>query len=263
MSTFLRRYAIQDYLSTKIISVIRRQYFVAPTPAAYNPEMQSVDWILYAISNVPAATSSQELSWRLTTVDKLDRLASNSPSAAATIATEPNQDAISKEILDQLCHFRNPSDQQLSAKVSEIASIAITLWSALRKDSCQVHFDDDPSTGDRQEWDLIEDVATSSAQAAILRPEIPADLRRSKPFVLFPRITGSFGSDGSSPRILHKGSALSHESPTLREGLLEIERIESETEQFLRRLRRGSSAQPSPAVGNFQGQWPVLHPGYD
>ncbi len=221
-----------------------------------------MDWILDSISKVPAANSSQELSWRLTTVDKLDRLGSYSPSATASIATEPNHDAISKEIWDQLRHFRKPSDQQLSAKLSEIASIAIRLWSALRKDNCQVDFDYEPSTGNRQEWDFVDDVVTSNAETANSPSEIPVAQLPSKPFVLFPRITGSFGSDGSSPRILHAGLALSHDSPAYREGLQEIERIDSATKEFRRSLRRGSSVQSSPVVGKYQGNWPAPHQGY-
>ena len=75
-------------------------------------------------------------------------------------------------------------------------------------------------------------------------------------------ITGSFGSDGSSPRILHAGSALSRDSPVFREVLQEIERIDSATKEFKRILRRGSSAQSSLIVGKYQGNWPAPHGGY-
>ncbi len=61
-----------------------------------------MDSILDTISNVPAATSNQELSWRLTTVDKLDRLSPDGPSATPSISTEPNQRDIVQAILDQL-----------------------------------------------------------------------------------------------------------------------------------------------------------------
>ncbi len=88
---------------------------------------QTMDSILDTISNVSAANTSQELSWRLTTVDKLDRLGSHSPSTTATISTEPDQTNIVKEIWDQLHHFQSPSNQQLDAKLSEIASITIRL----------------------------------------------------------------------------------------------------------------------------------------
>ena len=110
-----------------------------------------MDSILDTISNVPATNSSQELSWRLMTVDKLDRLGSYSPSATATISSEPGQGDIVEEIWDRLHRFQSPSDQLLDAKISEIASITIRLWSALRKDGCQVDFDYNPSTGEWQE----------------------------------------------------------------------------------------------------------------
>ena len=221
-----------------------------------------MDSILDTISNVPAANSSQELSWRLTTVDKLDRLGSYSPSTTATISTEPDQGHIVEEIWDQLHHFQSPSDQRLDAKLSEIASITIRLWSALRKDSCQVDFDYDPSTGYRQEWDFVDDVATNGYVAANSPSGIPAVQLPSKPFVLFPRITGSFSTDPASHRVLHPGSALSSDSLVFREGLQEIEHIDNATEEFKRKLRRGSSAQSSPVTGKRQGDWPAPHRGF-
>ena len=50
--------------------------------------IQPMDSILDAISNVPATTLSQELSWQLTTVDKLDHLDSYGPSATTDVSTE-------------------------------------------------------------------------------------------------------------------------------------------------------------------------------
>ena len=153
--------------------------------------------------------------------------------------------------------FQSSSDQQLGAKLSEIADIAIRLWSALRKDSCKIDFDYDPSIDDRQECGFVDDVMTNSAKAAIAPSEIPMTQLPSKPFVLFPRITGSFGSDGSSPCLLNANAALSHDSPAFREGLQEIERIDSATREFKRRIRTGSSAQSWPVVGKCQGNWPT------
>lgn len=219
--------------------------------------------ILDTISNVPAANSSQDLSWRLTTIDKLDRIGSYSSSVTATISTEPDQGDIVMKISDQLHHFQRPSDQGLDVKLSEIASIAIRIWRALRKDSCQTNFDYNPSTDYQQEWGFVDDVVTSSAESATLSSEIAVAQLPSKPFVLFPRITGSFASDGTSTRILHAGCALSQGSPALRDGLQEIERIDRETKQFKRSLRRGPSAQSSPVISKYQGNWPAPHLGYN
>ena len=235
--------------------MIRQQYFAEPTAAVkHRSGTQTMDSILGTISNVPAANSSQELSWRLTTVDKLDRLSSYSPSTTATISTEPDQGDMVKEIWDQLHHFQSPSDRQLDAKLLEIANITIRLWGALRKDSCRVDFDYTPSTGgDRQEWDFVDDVTTNGNVAANSSSGIPAVQLPSKPFVLFPRITGSFSTDRASRRVLHSGSALSSDTPVFREGLQEIEHIHNVTEEFKRKLCRGSSAQSSPVTGKRQG----------
>ena len=107
-----------------------------------------MDSILDTISNVPAANSSQELSWRLTIVDKLDHLSSHSPLTTATISIKPDQGNIVKEIWDQLYHFQSSPNQQLDTKLLEITSITIKLWDALRKDSCQVDFEYNPSISD-------------------------------------------------------------------------------------------------------------------
>ena len=199
VSTFLRGCAIQDFLSRKTISLIRRKYFVAPTAAGrHKSGMQPEDWILDQISNVPAVNSSQQLSWRLTTVEKLDRLGSCSSSATATVATEPDQGAIVKEMWNQLHHFQSPSDEQLDAILSDIASIAIWLWSALRKDSCQVDFDYDPSAGDQQEWGFVDDVVTSSAKAANSRGKMPVVglVRRDSAIIIafIPKLIAKIGS---------------------------------------------------------------------
>ena len=221
-----------------------------------------MDSILDTISNIPAATSSQELSWRLTTVDRLNRLGSHDPSAPTEISTEPRQEDVIDEILGLLHYFQSPSDQCLRAKLTEITSMAIKLWSALRKDSCRVDFNYDPSTGDWQEFPFIDNVTTNGSIAANSPSEIPVAELPSKSFMLFPRITGFFEPDRASPRILHAGLALPDDSPAFRKGLQEIKHIEYVTKQFKRNLRRGSSAQSSPVTGKRQGEWHVPHPGY-
>ena len=125
-----------------------------------------MDSILDIISNIPAPTSSQELSWRLTTVDRLNRLSSHAPSAPTEISTEPHQEDVIDEILGLLHYFQSPSDQRLRAKLTEITSMAIKLWSALRKDSCRVDFNYDPSTGDWQESAFVDDVTTNGSIVA-------------------------------------------------------------------------------------------------
>ena len=221
-------------------------------------DIQPMDSILDTLSNVPAATSSQELSWRLTTVQKLDQLSSHAPSATSTVSTEPSQDGIVDEILDILRHLRSPASEQLPVKLAEIASLVINLWSALRRDSCRVDFGFDPSTGGWQQWNFDEDVAT---MAANLPNDIPVNQLPSKSFMLFPRITGSFESNGASPRILHPGLALPRDSPAFRIGLQEIEHIRQATKEFKRNLRRGSSVHSSPVTGKRQEDWPALHRG--
>ena len=222
-----------------------------------------MDSILDTISDIPAATSRQELSWRLTTVDKLDRLPSHSPSATMNISTEPSQGNIVEEILDLLHYFQGPTDQPLRTKLTEITRLAVTLWSALRKDSCQINFDYEPSIGDRQEWDYINGMATDSFKATNSLGKLPVAQLPLKSFVLFPRIMGSFGSGDASPHILHAGSALSHDSPVFQEGLREIEHIGDATKEFKRNLRRGSSAQSSPVIDKPQRGWPATHRGFD
>ena len=212
-------------------------------------DIQPMDSILDTISNVPAATSSQELSWRLTTVHKLDHLGSHGPSATSTISAEPSQDGIIHETLDVLHYLRSPDSQRLPAKLAEIASMVFRLWSALRKDSCRVNFNYDPSTGDWQKWDFVEDLPTNDSMAAKLPNEIPVNQLPSKSFMLFPRITGSFESNSTSPCILHTGLALPQDSPAFRLGLQEIAHIHHATKEFRRSLCRGSSIQTSPVVG--------------
>ncbi|KAL8723060.1 MAG: hypothetical protein Q9181_007362 [Wetmoreana brouardii] len=257
VATFLRACAIENFLSTKTMCIIRRQYFAEPTAAVERKSgTQPMDVILDIISNIPAATSSQELSWRLTTVDKLDRLGSHNALAPTEVSTEPRQDDVVDEILGLLHYFQSPTDQLLRTKLTEITSTAIKLWSALRKDSCRVDFDYDPSTGDWQECVFVDDVPAN------LPSEIPVAQLPSESFVLFPRITGFFEPDCANPRILHVGSALPHDSPAFREGLQESKHIEIATNEFKRSLRRGSSAQSSPVMGKRQVDWRASHSGY-
>jgi len=264
VATFLRACAIQNFLSTKIISIIRRKYFAEPTAAVErNSGTQPMDSILDTISHVPAATPSQELSWRLTTVDKLDRLTSHGPSATTGISTEPSQNNIIEEILDVLYYFQGPTDQQLRVRLTEITSVAVKLWGSLRKDSCQVDVVYDPSTGDWQGWDLVDDVATNGSMAANSYSEIPVAQLPFKSYMLFPRIMGSFDSDSTGPRILHRGSALPRNTPVFQTGLQEMKQIDHATKEFRRSLRRGSSAQSSPVMGKHQGDWPAPYRGYN
>ncbi|KAL8669509.1 MAG: hypothetical protein Q9168_005900 [Polycauliona sp. 1 TL-2023] len=264
VATFLRACAIQNFLSTKTISIIRRRYFAEPTAAVERKSgTQPIDSILDIISNIPAATSSQELSWRLTTVDRLNRLGSHDPSAPTEISTEPRQEDVIDEILGLLHYFQSPSDQRLRAKLTEITSMAINLWSALRKDSCRVDFNYDPSTGDWHEWAFVNDVTTNDSIVTNSPSEIPVAQLPSKSFMLFPQIRGFFEPDRASPRILHAGSALPDDSPAFRKGLQETKHIEYATKEFKRSLRQGSSAQSPPVISKRQGDWHAPHRGYD
>lgn len=96
------------------------------------------------------------------------------------------------EILDLLHYFQSPTNQRLRAKLEEITSMAIKLWSAIRKDSCRVDFDYDPSIGDWQECNFVDDMVMSGSMAVNPPSEIPVAHLPSKSFVLFLRITGSF-----------------------------------------------------------------------
>ena len=220
-----------------------------------------MDSILDTISNVPAVTACQELSWQLTTVDKLDRLSSHGPSAKVDVFTEPSQNGIVDEILDLLHYFQDPTNQRQRAKLMGITSMAIKLWSALRKDSCQVDFDYDPSTHGWEKWDYVDEVTTNGQAAANSPDEIPMAMLPSKSFVLFPRVTGLFSPDRASLHTLQTGSALPHDSPAFRMGLQEIKHIDHVTKEFQRSLRRGSGVQSSPVMGKHQGDWPALHRG--
>lgn len=165
------------------------------------------------------------------------------------------------EILDVLHHFQNPSDQRLRTKLAEITSMAVSIWSALRKDNCQVEFDYEPTTSGREEWDFVDDVATSGSIAADSPSEIPLAQLPSKSFMLFPRITGFFDPDYTTPCILHPGLILPQDSPAFRVGLQEIQHIDNATKEFRRSLRRGSSVQSSSIMDKRPGDWPASHRG--
>lgn len=254
VSTFLKQCAVQNFISLKTVSIIQRQYLAESTPAVEpQPGLQAMDFILDAISNMPLANPSQDLSWRLSTVDKLDRLGSHSHAKVSNISTKPNEGGISQAILRELRYLQSPSEHRLYTKLTAIAKQAIKLWSALRRDSCRVHLDYELSTDDRQKWDVIHYQATNSSDTInSLSEDLMAKLP-SKPFVLFPRITGFFDSDDASPRILHNGLILSHDSPAFQEGLGEIEHINHAIKEFERDLRRRTGTQPSPVTNNRQG----------
>ena len=213
-----------------------------------------MDSILNTLSNVPAANPSQELSWRSTTIDKLDRLGHHGPLGTPNVSTGPDERDIVQAILGNLRHFPSPNEHRLRAKLTEVASLTTELWSALRKDCCRVNFSYEPSTDDGQEWDFVKYVATNSPNTVGSPTEIPVTRLPSKSFVLFPRITGFFGSDRHNPKILHTGFALSHDSPAFQEGLQEIEHINHATKEFERGLRRRFGTQSSPVTENRQGE---------
>ena len=220
---------------------------------------EPMDSILDAISMVPAATSSQDLSWRLTTVYKLDHISQHAASALPTaVSTEPDERDMRQAILDKLHYFHNPSERQLHPKLAEMVGVAVKLWSAIRKDNCQIDIDNAPSTGDGKNWEFVNypemnDPNAPSSPIKTAREHLP-----STSFVLFPRITGFFGSDGGSPRILHKGVALSYDSPAFRESLQELEHINHVTKEVKRGLRRGFSTQSSPVAEKRPSDWPTL-----
>ncbi|KAL8800745.1 MAG: hypothetical protein Q9182_004950 [Xanthomendoza sp. 2 TL-2023] len=234
-ATFLRACAIQNFLSTTTISIIRRRYFAEPTAAVERKSgTQPIDSILDTISNIPAATSSQELSWRLTTVGRLDRLGSHDPSAPTEISLNLVRRASSMKSWVYFTIFK-------ARPINDYVPSLQSNW---------------------QQRAFVEGGTTNGSIAANSPSEIPVAQLPSKSFILFPRITGFFEPDRASPHILHAGSALPNDSPAFRKGLQEIKHIEYATEEFKRSLRRGSIAQSSPVTGKRQGDWHVPHPGY-
>lgn len=222
------------------------------------------DTILNTLSGIPAATPGQDLSWRLTTVNKLDRLGLHGPSAIADFSTEPNQREIVEEIVNLFQYVENTDVRHLRAKIMGITSIAVDLWGALRKDSCQIDFDLDPSSGDWHMYLFEDDVPPNgSTTATPSTSDIPDTQLPSDHFILFPRITGVFDSGPASPRsTLSPGFYLPRDCPAFRHALEEIKHVEHATEELHRKLRRGSSAQTSPAMNRIQGEWPSHHRGY-
>lgn len=260
VAIFLRACAVQNFLSATTVSVVGRRYFAEVSAVGGGqPTVQPMDSILETISNVAAANSRQDLSWRLLTVDKLDRVGSHDSSVTPTVSTQPNEGDIRKTILERLHYFQGVSDDRLKSKLAKIADIVINLWSALRKDSCRIEFDYGPSKGDGKRWEFVDYATNHSSEV----PGSPTNLvpRRipSNHFALFPRITGFFDTDNASPQVLHAGVALSCDSPAFQENLQEIEHVDFATKELKRGIRRGSSAQSSPILDNRQRKWPPMH----
>ena len=231
-------------MSAEIISIIQRRYYIEPTPAAkHESGKKHIDSILDTLSNVPAANPSQNLSWRITTIDKLDRLNPHGSPTTSSLSTRPDERNLTQAIFDKLHYFQGPSEHRLLNELTEIGHLATNLWCALRRDNCRVNFDYEPPTGERQGWQFVDYAATKSLNTGNANSERFVDILPLKSFVLFPRITGFFGANDTNPRILHAGLALSHDSPAFLEGLQEIEHIKRETKEFERRLRRKLGSQ--------------------
>lgn len=255
VSSFLRECAIRNFLSVKLARLVQRLYFTEETTTGDRGSIShSPDRILDILSNVQGQSSKQDMAWRLATVEKLDRIGTECETVARSFSTLPDQADIVQAIMDQLHYFQSPADQELHHKLTQIADRAVKLWSALRRDSCRLHFGYDPGI-DQAGWTFIEYQPNNDAETeAVAGQTSPAQLP-PKPFVLFPRITGSFDSDASS-RELHPGLALSHDSSAFRECHQEIASIERKTAEFKRSLRRGSSAKSSPVMAKSQSNWP-------
>lgn len=206
-----------------------------------------MDFILDAISKKTPINSSQDLFWRLATIEKLDWLGScDHP----VISTMPDVEGIVQAILEQLHYFRNPGEQQLYHKLIEIFGLAVQLWKALRRDNCRVDFDYRPSLTD---WTFVPCTKVDS-QNATIPPSGAYDTKLpSEEFVLFPKITGFFESTDAT--ILHKGIALPHGSPVFRECLQEIHDVKQATEEFQRGLRKRAGTQSSPVLDHRQVAW--------
>lgn len=257
VSTFLRACAIQNFISSTVMSVIQRPYFAEIlTNREHQARVQAIDTLLDAISENHPTNCSQELTWHLTTVDKLDRLSSYNRSAASSISTKPEEPMIVQAILSQLQYLRNPDQQQAQVKLRAIAKQAIDLWSAIRKDRCKINFDYSPSTSD---WDFVTYNMKDSQDDDSMGIKISNDKMPKTSYVLFPRITGIFESENGTAQVLHEGVALHYDSPAFQGGLEEIERIRA----FERDLRKRAGSQSSPRISHRQTTWPTQHAGFE
>lgn len=185
VSACLRAYAIQNFISSKTISIIQWRYFAESTTAVkHSAELQTMNFILNAISEIQLANSSQELFWQLTTIDKLDHLDSHDHFKTFNISTKSDELDIVQAILSKLRYFQNPSEHRLRVKLTAIANLTIMIWSALRRDSCRVHLNYEPSTDDRQRWDFVHYQPANSSNVVNSPSETFTAKLPSKSFVV-------------------------------------------------------------------------------
>ncbi len=267
VATFLRTCAIQNFISTELVSLLKRQYYAVMSTAGEDEKsvLDPTDSVLDAVSNVPAATLFQELSWRLTMVDKLDRLKSHSLSTqSSAISTKPDEQKIVQGIINKFHHFQKPVDSLLKPKLAEVVSTAVKIWSALRRDDCRIEFETSPEADNGKHWSFVDcSEIGNSPDASIPLSEIDTATLPTTSFVLFPRVTAVFPSDGNlKPCVLHEGIALSHKSPAFIESLQEKQHIQDQIKNKKKELQRGrrtlSSAQSSPTTERRPSDWPTL-----
>ena len=259
MATFLRACAIESFLSEQVTSLVMRRYYVEPVEDQVDKAgMVPVNYILDMMASIPAQTTRQELSWQLTTVEKLDHLESaDSSSAPIKVYSWPTVERIVKAMVDKLHYFQALSGDRMQSNLTEIANTAIDLWRALRRDSCRIVVNDEPSNDtDGQKWRFLNYKAVESHVVSDMTIPINPKQLPSKPFVLVPQITGFFGTDGDKSQLLCEGLALSHDSPAFVESRQEVEHIRQETRRVARGRRAGSSAMPSPVVDRRPNDWP-------
>jgi hypothetical protein len=237
--SFVHRCALQHCVSSTIFAIIERLHFIiAPdgTPGT--------DPSLEALCRQPHNNTQHELIWKLVTVNKLDSRCEADNGIPPT--NQARKNAVLKALDPVLKRFQ-PTDE-LTSPLEELASIVVELWSALRQDRRQLHFDFAPPHCPKDEtkgesdcwlWARMEDKVTEGWQS-------PANLAPAaiESYVLFPRITATpMDSQPAHPGLpsttvqLLPGLALAGTSPAFALSRFEDEQVR----MAMKRVRRNPS----------------------
>ena len=237
-SLFLKVQAVQQCIANVVVSILQRPYYADTVSDAGH---QSLSTLLENMASLQATNSNRELSWRLDTIEKLDRLGSEPSSTTPVILTKHEPMRIVTAIMKKLQRFEFSDKKLIISSLSDIADQTISLWDAMRRDNCKVTFNFSISGLD---WNRdIYETCTSEEESPQHIDISETDLPK-KSFVIFPQVTGHFIAE-SGHRVLHGGLMLSHESAAFREGLMDIKRAEMRIEELSQNLRKQPITQPS------------------
>lgn len=253
VSEFLRQCNVHHIISGHLKAFVDRSPFILCGGAGKTIDCQQMDKISEEL--LKGAGLRGESVWRILT---LGGLGSEGSLKTEQRGASPQVDVVVKSVIKALQPMMLEGGlSAVETTLSAIFNMAEAVWSARRKDSCQLMISTDPADNPHL-WKAVPELHPEPIEPKLA---VSADIQLQY-MCTFPRIIGSFLKNDEVVRtVLHQGEMLPSDAQALQGGLQEWSEIRQAAEEGARNKRSEHSRRKTSLTRPIEETMPRLTTG--